>query len=371
MRISTTGASRAVAGIMLCAVLGSSLLAPASAFALSDETETALSETQQLVEETAAAYEEAKANLDALDAQMEELQEQIDAIKAELPEAQEAASEAMVDLYYYQKGTNSFLSLLLNSTSFSDVITTLKYMEQIQEESNAAVDELNEMQAELEAAESELAVLEAAAEDEAKAAAEALSAAQILRQEAQDQAEAEEAAELAALAAAEAAAEEDEEESSSSSSTGTDSLNDENTATDTSVSSVTTSASSGAVDWTLSYDEFIEEWTARIDAYLEGSPLAGYGRNFAEAAWTYGVDPRWSPAIACIESSKGRYCFRSYNAWGWGSVSWSSWEEAIDAHVNGLSRLYGTTLTTAAAKKYCPPTWEDWYNKVAAQMNQI
>ena len=94
------------------------------------------------------------------------------------------------------------------------------------------------------------------------------------------------------------------------------------------------------------------------------------------AAWNTGVDPRWSPAIACIESSKGLYCANSYNAWGWSAVgggwrSFGSWGEGISAHVAYLGRNYGSTLTPDAAKKYCPPTWQDWYNKVAGQMNRI
>ena len=99
--------------------------------------------------------------------------------------------------------------------------------------------------------------------------------------------------------------------------------------------------------------------------------LAGYGKNFAAAAWDYGVDPRWSPAISNVESSKGLHCFRSHNAWGWGSSGWSSWEEAIDAHVSGLARGYGSTLTYAAACKYCPPNSRNWYNGVLAGMKSI
>ena len=95
------------------------------------------------------------------------------------------------------------------------------------------------------------------------------------------------------------------------------------------------------------------------------------GETFAAAAWDYGVDPRWSPAIACVESGLGANCAHSYNAWGWGSVSWSSWEEAIDAHVAGLARGYGYTLSVTAAQKYCPSNWESWYNKVSAQMSAI
>jgi hypothetical protein len=115
----------------------------------------------------------------------------------------------------------------------------------------------------------------------------------------------------------------------------------------------------------------VSDWAARIDAYLAGSPLGGHGRTFAEAAWDYNVDPRWSPAISCIESSKGAICFRPYNAWGWGSSSWGDWDSAIRSHVAGLSAGYGYTISPSAAQKYCPPTWQDWYSSVLAEMNSI
>lgn len=125
------------------------------------------------------------------------------------------------------------------------------------------------------------------------------------------------------------------------------------------------------VDFSIGKDAFIAEWGPRIDAYLAGSPLEGYGSTFAEAAWEYGVDPRWSPAISNTESSKGLYCSGSCNAWGWGGCSWGSWEEAIRDHVAGLARGYGYTISVEAAKKYCPPNWEHWYNATLAQMNMI
>ena len=82
--------------------------------------------------------------------------------------------------------------------------------------------------------------------------------------------------------------------------------------------------------------------------------MAGTGKVFAEAAWDYGVDPRWSPAISNTESSKGLYCSGSCNAWGWGGCSWGSWEEAIRDHVAGLARGYGYTISVEAAKKVLP-----------------
>lgn len=126
------------------------------------------------------------------------------------------------------------------------------------------------------------------------------------------------------------------------------------------------------VDWSCGKEAFIAEWTGRIDAYLEGSPLSGYGEVFARAAWNNGVDPRWSPAIANTESSKGACCFRPFNAWGWmGLSSWDSWESAINAHVEGLATKYGYSISIQAARKYCPPTYMDWYTKTVNQMMLI
>lgn len=126
------------------------------------------------------------------------------------------------------------------------------------------------------------------------------------------------------------------------------------------------------VDWSVGKDDFLSEWTERIDAYLVGSPLAGKGAVFAQAAWEYGVDPRWSPAISNTESSKGSACFKSYNAWGWmSSDAWTNWDQAIYAHVKGLSKGYGYSITVSNAKKYCPPTYMDWFNKTLDQMKAI
>lgn len=125
------------------------------------------------------------------------------------------------------------------------------------------------------------------------------------------------------------------------------------------------------VDWSIGREAFVEEWTARIDAYLSGTPLAGYGINFATAAWDNSVDPRWSPAISNTESSNGLHCFLPFNAWGWGDRSWNSWEEAIADHVAGLAAGYGYSLTLANAYQYCPPNYINWYYNTLGQMSLI
>lgn len=125
------------------------------------------------------------------------------------------------------------------------------------------------------------------------------------------------------------------------------------------------------VDFSCGREEFVTRWTSRINEYLSGSPLAGYGSVFAEAAWQYGVDPRWSPAIANTESTKGRNCFAAHNAWGWTGGSWSNWAAAINAHVAGLSEIYGYTISRQNAERYCPPNATNWYYDTLSEMQSI
>lgn len=125
------------------------------------------------------------------------------------------------------------------------------------------------------------------------------------------------------------------------------------------------------VDFSVGEEAFVQEWTQRIDAYLAGSNLAGHGCDFAQAAWDYGVDPRWSPAISNTESGKGAHCFLPYNAWGWGASIWFNWTDAIYGHVKGLSDGYGYSITYAAASAYCPPNTDNWYQNTLNEMTKI
>lgn len=127
-------------------------------------------------------------------------------------------------------------------------------------------------------------------------------------------------------------------------------------------------------------DEELATWTARIDAYLAGSPLEGYGETFARSALAAGVDPRLSPAIAEVESGKGSVCYASHNAWGWGGIGWSDWESAIRAHVSGMAASYssamaeggyGLTASRSMAARYCGASADAWYQQVSAAMERI
>ncbi|WP_246060688.1 coiled-coil domain-containing protein [Enorma burkinafasonensis] len=344
------------------------MIAPLSAYAISAETQAQLESAAQAVEDSAAAYDEAVANLEELQAQIDENTAAIAELQEQLPVQQEAASEAMREMYKYQTGSNQLVTMVLNSESMSDFITTCVYMDEIQASNVEAIEELNATQSELEQTQAELDEQKRQLEEQQQAAADALAEAQQLRADAQAQAEAEAALELAAALAA-------QDTSPAESTEDSNGDNPYNTANQ-SGQTANTVVTGGAVNWNMSREEFIAEWTGRIDAYLAGSPLAGHGATFATAAWDYGVDPRWSPAISCIESTKGRYCANTCNAWGWtaaggGFRAFGSWDEGITAHVRYLRNMYGPTLTVAAAQRYCPPTWQDWYNKVGSQMNCI
>ena len=346
----------AVVAVALCAAPA---LSPTVALGISAQTQDQLSAAQQKVADADAAYEQAQADLNRLQATIDENTSAIQQIESQLPALQQKARSAMRSNYKQNKGVNGALSFVMNSRSFSDIITTVAYMNEIQDSNLKDVQDLANAQAELEQRQTKLDQAKARLESEKEKAAEAQAQAKQARSDAQAKAEREAAEELARMAAETAAAQ----------GTGADGENANNSA-NASGQTVSTKVVSG-VDWSLSRDEFVSQWTGRIDAYLAGTPLAGHGRTFAEAAYDNTVDPRWSPAISMIESTCGSYCFRPYNAWGWMGRSFSNWDEAIRAHVAFLGRNYGTTLTPGAAKMYCPPTWQDWYNKVGSQMNRI
>ena len=324
-------------------------------------------EFQQQIENSATAYNDAMARVDELQKQIDENAQAIAELEEKIPLQKERASSACVDLYKAQQDTASILDLILSSESLSDFITRVDYFNAVTRSNLEQIESLSSMQDQLLQAQDQLNASKQEATDQAEAAQAALQQAQNARIEAQRRAveEATRHAKEAQAAKAAQAAKVESAESVVSSDSESDAGSSSGSAAEP------PAASTDTADWSSDEDAFVSQWTARINNYLAGSPLSGYGETFARAAWTYGVDPRWSPAISCVESTKGAYCFASHNAWGWGSVSWDSWEEAINAHVAGLARGYGYTLTYASAQKYCPPNADHWYNSCLAQMNSI
>ena len=336
----------------LAATLALSAL-PCAAFAEDIDTDPQPDALQLEVERSAEAYQSAVENMAKIEDALAENEARIAELQKLIPEQQRKSNEAAVALYKSQLDSAGLLDLLLGSASIDDLFFRVDAINRVTLAHEAELSRLVEMQDELTASTNKLEADRAAAEESVNAADRALTAAQAARLEAQRRAEEEvqrQAEATAAAAAAQGPTESGEDEGEADEAEG---------------------AISDGADWTSDQESFIAEWTWRIDAYLAGSPLAGQGRTFAEAAWNYGVDPRWSPAISYTESSKGAACYMPHNAWGWGGCEWDSWEEAINDHVRGLARGYGYTISMEAALKYCPPNAQHWYDVTSAQMNLI
>lgn len=337
-------------------------------------------EFQQKVEQTAAAYDAANQRVDDLNQQIADNEQRISELEAELPDQKAKSADAVRVLYKMQQNAPGLVQMILGAENLNDFLTSFEYVSHIQQSNTAQIERLQEMQSELEGTRASLADAKKSADAEQANAAQALADAQAAREEAQRKAqeEAQRQAEQAAAAAAAAQASQQAQAEAQAQASGQKADASQSPAQDQSAGNAPAASSpsvdapsSDGADWSSDKESFVNQWAVRIDAYLAGSPMAGQGRTFAEAAWTYGVDPRWSPAISNTESSKGLYCFAPYNAWGWGSGGWGSWEEAINDHVAGLARGYGYTISPEAAQKYCPPNWEHWYNATLAQMNMI
>ena len=378
----------ALTAATLCAFLPGAAQADMPATGSDPVIDGVPSELQQRVEETAWAYSEAVAAREELELQVADCEARIAEIEAQIPGAQERAADAIYTQYRYSQNSNGLIELILSAEDYNQFIATLTYLDNVTLHTSNALDELVALTEQLEAEKAALAEALAAAQVQEEAAEIAMAEAIAAREEAQRRAAEEAARQAAAAAAAAQAAADAEAAANAAGSEGSDTAGGE---VSDGAGSTETGGSSGddgyvedtgggsddsyveeppTVVWT-ERDAFIAEWGPRIDSFLYGFPLYGYGSVFAAAAWDYGVDPRWSPAISFVESTCGKYCFRSYNAWGWGNISWSSWEEAIYAHVGGLSRGYGYTITYEAACKYCPPNADYWYATVSAKMAQI
>lgn len=311
----------------LLALASSSFANPQSAYAETSAYAaegTVVSEAQQQVEASAREYNTATENVKKLNAQCAENKAKIADISSKLDDQKEKSAQSMRTLYMMQNEGYSMVNMVLDSGSLNEFFQRIEYIECLRDQSVSEVQKYTNMKADSERAQVQLDADQKEAVNQAQLAADALEQAKAARQAAADSANAPELQ---------------------------------------------------SVDWSSDHDAFIAEWTQRIDAYLMGSALEGYGKNFAEAAWNYGVDPRWSPAISTTESGKGAKCAGAYNAWGWRRTSdtwqsFSSWDEAIEKHVAYLARVYGYTISDANAAKYCPPG-DSWYATTVGEMQKI
>ena len=353
-----------------------------------DNQKTAL-ELQREIESRQADLEAAVDEAQQATAAIEETQARIDELEQEIPAQRARSAQALREEYKFQPQSAGIIDMLLSSGSFAEFVDGVEYMNRIATTNADEVARLQQLEDEILATQDELRSTQQQAEEKASDARTALAAAQEAQAEVQRRIE-EEArlqAEIAARAAATAAQPRSNDSGEAVSAPAGDqpksgdeaAKNEEKPAEESHEESSEPEPAQEepvqeapvAADMPSDEAAFVGEWAPRIDAYLAGSPLSGQGTTFAKAAYEYGVDPRFSPAISFTESSKGAVCFLPHNAWGWGSASWGSWEEAIYAHVAGLASGYGGQISEAAAQKYCPPTWQSWYNRTLEQMNLI
>ncbi len=349
--LQTRGVQAVVMGA-LAGFLAIALCCPCGAvFAETQDINAEANGLQKTVESTAAEYNRATERVDEIASQIEENEAQIEALDGQIPGQREACAVSMASLYKLHRSNTGILSVILSSQDFSSFISTFDYFNRIHETATNKLENLSQMLAEREAAQGALEEARFDAEQAQETAKRAALLAAAQREAAQKAAE-----EKAQQEARERKAAEEAQQTQGTASSAEESL--------------TTPSTDGA-DWSKDKSTFVKSWAGRLDAYLAGSPLSGQGKTFASAAWDAGIDPRFSAAISDVESSKGAACFRPCNAWGWGSSSWGSWEEAIPAHAVGLARGYGYTVSEAAAQKYCPGNWEHWYNRVSEEMAKI
>lgn len=279
-----------VAGLCTVLAAGSSLaVMPTAAYAVSSQTASELAALTQQVDSAAATYQEATAKVEELNQQISEMADEIlDYEQNKLPEQQQKASDAACNLYKLKTSSTNLLSMLLNSSSFGELITQSKYLSTIQEENTAALERLNEMYDELEAKMDEVSKAKDDAEAQQQKASEALASAQAAQAKMAERAQSEDAAEAAAARqAAEAAAAKtasmqqgsagtassgDAASSSDASSSGSSSSSSTNSGSSSSNSS---SSNSGSSSSTSGWKSGVASYYGIGDGFMGGTTANG------------------------------------------------------------------------------------------------
>ena len=330
---------RAVGAALLAALLLAFAVSVPCSAAETEELKPITLDDIEEIEITAleAEYNDATARVAKAGEIVAENQAKIEEIQRELPDQRKRADAAATQLYEMHSNRLYYVDFILNAQSFGDFLKQLEYFERVTKANLQELDRLDGMLAALEIAGKALSNAQAEADEQVARASEAFAAMQEKRVARQERGQ-------------------------------TESLEQDDKP----------EILDGA-DWHMTEGQFVAEWAPRIDAYLEYTPMEGLGKTFAQMAYRYCVDPRWSPAISFTESGNGQVCIRPYNAWGWGAVDsdpynsaaeWESWDEAIEAHVKGLASDYGYTISKYAAEKYCS-TPDSWYEKTLEQMARI
>ncbi len=151
-----------VAFVLACTTVLPSYALAASSDSLQAELEEVQAELQSLyaeAEQTAYELYQAQADLEEIQESIAQVEEEIEQTEIELAEAQDNLAEIISS--NYKDGPASLLSVVLNATSIEDLISRLYYANKISSAQQDAVEEVQELQAQLTAQQSELEQQEA------------------------------------------------------------------------------------------------------------------------------------------------------------------------------------------------------------------
>ena len=126
----------------------------------------------------------------------------------------------------------------------------------------------------------------------------------------------------------------------------------------------------------------------RIDEYLSlrGSPLAGYGMNFAREGRRYGVCPFLLVALTAAESTfatDGYLSRNNHNAWGMkgpnktglyavnGWMWWPDWESAIAGAAYFIDCYWTDAQSAYDCRGYCAGNPSPWFQTVEHIRGQL
>lgn len=105
------------------------------------------------------------------------------------------------------------------------------------------------------------------------------------------------------------------------------------------------------------------------------SPMISNAKTIVKSSELNNIDYKMLTAISIVESGGGKICFKSYNAFGWGSKSFSSFDEGIQTVAEGLKNGYynkGLDSVEEIAPVYNyvnPIDWSSKVNKIISEFN--
>ena len=188
---------------ILLAASGPLAYMPIPAHAATAETTSELARLQHQVYDAAETYRTASANADALNTQVDGIATEILRIEQEeLPRYQQRARNAASTLYKMRLGSGNMLTALFSTDSFMEFVTMGKYLNTVQGENIAALDELDRVEQELNGKLESLSLAKDQAVAEQQKATAALAGAKDAAAQMQRKADGENAAEAAAAAEA-------------------------------------------------------------------------------------------------------------------------------------------------------------------------